>query len=265
VLKETAPAVRAAGSAAISQEAIEVLDYSTAPPARPPAPPPTGPPPIGPPPTGLPPTGLPPGPSSVPAERSRLGGLAVSATALALGVLGLLDLSGISIRGGFYLAVPLALVGTALVIGAFVGRARWLIAPGIVLALFLGVATTVNDVNEANGSVTWRPAGAEQLERSYTIDVGNATLDLSAVDFSGQRHAVSVGVDLGDLTVIVPAAVDVRVDARVDVGTAEVFGSTWDGIGQPARVVEDDGADGPGGGTLLLAATVDVGNLEVRR
>ena len=78
-------------------------------------------------------------------------------------------------------------------------------------------------------------------------------------------YALSVEVGLGNLTVIVPANVDVRADARVDVGDATVFGTTWGGIGQPARTVEDDGTDGPGGGTLVIDATVDVGNLEVRR
>jgi hypothetical protein len=53
--------------------------------------------------------------------------------------------------------------------------------------------------------------------------------------------------------------------AEVGVGNANVFGSKWDGIGQPVHSFNDDGVDGAGGGQLTVQATVDVGNLEVRR
>jgi hypothetical protein len=184
---------------------------------------------------------------------------------LALGLMGLLDLSGVPVPGGLYVAVPLTVVGVALVIGAWYGRARWLIALGVVLTLALGIVAATDDLPGERGTVTWRPPGIDQLDRTYRVDIGDAMLDLSAVDFADLSYALSVEVGLGNLTVIVPANVDVRADARVDVGDATVFGTTWGGIGQPARTVEDDGADGPGGGTLVIDATVDVGNLEVRR
>lgn len=237
-----------------SREAIQVLsDYSPAPQAT------------APPPAPSPPSARLVAPPHAPRERSQLGRLTASTVVLALGITGLLDLSGVAVSGGFYVAIPLAIIGVGLVIAAVYGRARWLIAPGIVLTLALGVVTLAEKVGDTNGSVTWRPVTVDQLDRTYAIDVGDAVLDLSALSFDGRRYSVSLDVGLGDLTVIVPGDVDVRVDARIDVGSASVLGTTWSGIGQPVRTVSDNGADGPGGGSLIIDATVDVGNLEVRR
>ncbi len=140
-----------------------------------------------------------------------------------------------------------------------------MIALGLLLTVALGIATATERVTTRTESVTWAPTSVDQLEPSYAIDVGNATLDLSGVAFTGQNYTLTVSVNLGDLKVIVPATVDVRADVRVDVGNADVFGTQWSGIGQSARTVADDGPDGPGGGTLIVHATTDVGNVEVRR
>lgn len=94
--------------------------------------------------------------------------------------------------------------------------------------------------------------------------MGNAVLDLSAVDFTGHNEAVEIRLGVGDLQVIVPSSVDVRATASVDVGNATLFGTRWGGIGQSERTVTDNGADGPGG-ELVIQAIVDVGDVEVRR
>jgi hypothetical protein len=200
-----------------------------------------------------------------PRPHSPLGRLTVAATALALGVFGLVDLAGAPIPAVAYLAVALAVVGAGLVVGAWFGRARWLIAPGVVLALVLTVAAAVDRADPVGETVTWRPASIAELQPAYTVDVGNAVLDLSAVDLTGPRQTVRVDVGVGNLTVIVPATADVRASARVDVGNANVLGTRWAGLGQSTRTVTDAGPDGTGGGDLVVRATVDIGNLEVRR
>jgi Cell wall-active antibiotics response 4TMS YvqF len=229
---------------------VTVHDYPPAPPPAPPIQPPRR--------AAVP-------PASVPAGHSRLARRALSLMVFALGVTGIVDLSGAQVSGSAYIAVALVVVGAALLVGAWYGRARWLIALGLVLTVALPIATTAEAFAARNESVTWRPTSIDQLDRSYTTDVGTAVLDLSGVDFGGRDFTMTVKVGLGDLAVIVPANVDVRADARVDVGNADVFGTHWGGIGQPARTVVDDGADGPGGGTLVIHATTDVGNVEVRR
>jgi predicted membrane protein len=196
---------------------------------------------------------------------SWLGRLTISLVLLAVGVIGLLDLSGVRVAGGVYLAVPLVIVGAALVIGTWYGRARWLIVLGVVLAVALGITAAAENVTSRRQSVTWQPASVSQLEQNYSIDVGDAVLNLSNVDFSAGRYTVTAESNVGNVTVIVPPTVDVRADVRVDVGNADVFGSHWAGIGQSRRTVVDDGTDGPGGGSLVVHAATDVGNVEVRR
>jgi hypothetical protein len=236
---------------------VTVHDCPPAPPPAPPTPPAV--------PPAAPLRAAPPPPAAARAVSSWLGRLGLSLIVLALGLTGLVDLSGAHVPGSVYLAVPLVVVGAALLVGAWYGRARWLIALGLALTVALGTTVATEALSSRKESVTWRPTSVDRLDRSYTIDIGNAVLDLSGVDFTGRDSAVTVQVGLGDLAVIVPATVDVRADARVDVGNADVFGIHWGGIEQPARTVADDGADGPGGGTLVIHAATDVGNLEVRR
>ena len=85
------------------------------------------------------------------------------------------------------------------------------------------------------------------------------------MDFSGQSKDVQISLDAGNLTVVVPSKVDVRAEVQVNAGNAVVFGEHWGGIGQSKHAVTDLGFDGSGGGELVLHATVNVGNVEVRR
>lgn len=233
---------------------MQVQEYSTpaimAPVAVPP-PVPTIPKQLGPPPTSGPP--------------SRLGQIVVFLAVLALGVLGMTDLAGAAVPISAYLALPLVVIGLGLLMGAWYGRARWLIALGVLLSIALLVASVTERVVTNGRSVTWRPTSIEQLDRTYTIDIGSALLDLSAVDFAGRTETIRVHVGVGDLTIILPPTVDVRADVAVDVGNAGVLGTTWGGIGSSERTITDDGVDGAGGGELVVRATVDIGDLEVRR
>lgn len=210
------------------------------------------------------PASAPPQPPPVEAPASRLGRMVISVMFLALGLLAVADLSGLKIQAMAYLALPLAIIGLGLVAGTWVGRARWLIVIGAILSIALGIGAAASS-SAAKGEVRWRPANVEQLESSYRIDIGNAILDLSAVNFAGRQESIDVGVGAGNLTLLLPANVDVRLQAKVDVGNADVLGSKWNGVGQPTHYFNDDGADGVGGGQLTLRAKVDVGNLEVRR
>jgi hypothetical protein len=184
---------------------------------------------------------------------------------VAAGLLALVDAAGRTVPASAYIAAALTVVGLALIVGFRYGRAHWLIAIGIVLSVALAVATGAEHVGRSGQDVTWTPTSAGQVQSSYEISIGNATLDLSAVDFTGRTVEVSVHVAMGDLTVVLPSTVDTRTLARVSVGDAQVFSQEWSGIGQSEHVVTDLGPDGAGGGELTLNATVDVGNLEVRR
>jgi hypothetical protein len=196
-----------------------------------------------------------------------VGGITASSALIAFGLVAFADLAGADPPASAYVAAPLAVVTAGLLVAAWYGRARWLIAVGAVLAILLGIVSVGEgwDPTAAEQTVTWQPTSVDSLDSSYHLGIGNATLDLSDVDFTGRGAVVEVSLDVGNLVVILPPAVDADVRASVDVGNATVFGTQWGGIGSSDRTVTDDGADGPGGGELTLRATVDVGDLEVRR
>ena len=177
----------------------------------------------------------------------------------------MIDLAGVGVRASTYVAVPLAVTGLGLIVGAWYGRARWLIAIGMVLLVALSIAAAAEAFDGVDRSTTWKPASIDQLDGTYTLGLGSAVLDLSGLDFAGRSESVEVSVDVGDLTIIVPPDVDVQAEATVDVGNVTLFGTSWGGIGQSTRTVTDLGNDGPGGGELIVTGTVDVGDLEVRR
>jgi len=185
---------------------------------------------------------------------------------VSLGVLALVDLSGANIRGLGYLAMALAALGLGLVVGAWFGRARWLIAPGIILSLILGASAAAEDISHRfpQQATVWAPTTVADISPDYHLDVGEATLDLSKVDFAEQRVPIHVSVDLGHLVVILPPTVDANVDVSVDLGDVDVFGQHTGGPDRRLNV-SDNGTDGAGGGQVDIRATVDLGKLEVRR
>lgn len=197
--------------------------------------------------------------------QSKLLRLVLPLVVLGIGVLGMIDLAGADVAASAYVAVPLAIVGLGLVARAWYGHGWSLAVIGALLALALVIVTAAERVDVAGNSATWRPSSIDQLNATYTVNVGDALLDLSAVNFTGHSEAVRVNVDAGNLTIVVPPQVDVRAEVQVDVGNAVVFGERWGGIGRSTHTVTDQGSDGPGGGDLTIRATVNVGNVEVRR
>lgn len=188
---------------------------------------------------------------------------------LVLGGLIAADLVGVSIAPLAYLAAPLAVLGLGLLVGTWLGRARWLIPLGLVLMLLLGAGyAALGDDHwrrDGFGGVALRPQSVEEIPASYRRNVGAIDIDMSDVDFSGRQVDIVLRVNLGVIEIRVPSEVDVTVDATVDVGSAVVFDDSWDGFGAGPREIVDVGPDGAGGGELHITATVNTGSLEIHR
>jgi hypothetical protein len=186
-----------------------------------------------------------------------------------IGVVALLDLAHvITVAASAYFAAALATIALGLLVGTWFGRARWLIALGLVAAAALGVATlaeSYRQVSGTGGNVNWSPPSHAMLADRYENSFGNATLDLRNVDFANRDTTVSAAVNFGRLTVIVPPNVDVTAVADVKAGNATVFHSRSSGYERRGREVTDLGADGPGGGRLRLDLRVNAGDVEVSR
>ncbi|MER7458165.1 PspC domain-containing protein [Micromonospora sp. NPDC126480] len=211
-----------------------------------------------------------------PRERSALGAVTFSLIFLVLGLVAVLDLAGVfPVGASAYFAAALATTGLGLLVGTWFGRARWLIALGLVTAAALTVATVAESydrIRGVDGAVTWAPASHAELANRYENSFGDTVLDLRSVDFAGKDTQITLAVNFGNATVVVPPEVDVTTVSDVNAGHAIVFGhrsGTLDdragGLDGPLRDRTDLGADGPGGGKLQLYIHVNAGNLEVTR
>ncbi|MER7419858.1 PspC domain-containing protein [Micromonospora peucetia] len=208
-------------------------------------------------------------PPKRPRERSPLGAVTFSLIFLALGVVAVVDLLDVfDVGASAYFAATLATIGLGLLVGTWFGRARWLIALGLVAAAALGVATVAESydrIRGVDGNVTWAPTDHRDLALRYENSFGDAVLDLRGVDFDKKNTEITVSVNFGECTVVVPPNVDVTTVADVNAGDAVVFGKRSGGLAGELREAADLGPDGPGGGTLRLYIHVNAGNLEVTR
>jgi len=209
-------------------------------------------------------------PPAPPRPRSRLGLLTLSVAVLVLGALAGADLYGFDVAPLAYVAMPLAVLGLGLLVGTWFGRARWLISLGVILTIALGSGHAVMGRGFSSdepffGAMTLVPDSVDDLPTRVHRNVGSIELDMSNIDFAGTTRSLEVRVGLGAIEITVPSDVDVDVDASVDLGSAEVFDESWEGIDSGTRSITDNGPDGPGGGELHITASVNTGDLQIHR
>src|SRR5690348_941428 len=82
-------------------------------------------------------------PSRPARPRSPLTRLVLSLAIVAFGAVIIVDMAGAKVPASVYFAVPLAVVGGGLVLGAWYGRGRGLIAVGAVLGVLLAITAGV--------------------------------------------------------------------------------------------------------------------------
>ena len=223
---------------------------------------------------GLPAESPPPGsdrqpePTPEPAPGSRLSSALAGLLVLATGVLWLLDSIGavdVSWRGA--LAAGLLVVGAALLLATWWGRAAALVPIGLLLA-FLLVADEALDVPLAAG-IGDRDVVVDtrrELDRDHELLMGDMTLDLTGAPLAlTGTTGIGAAVGLGELRVVVPEDARVTVESSVRAG-----GVDWPG----GAGTSEDGADinraftlagEPGGPRLHLDLSVGFGTLEVVR
>jgi phage shock protein PspC (stress-responsive transcriptional regulator) len=230
--------------------------------------------PLPPPPGQQYPTYGPPPPPPPPKERSILGRLTLSVAAIVVGVLiGWNAATDSDVPAQAVIASALAVVGIGLVVGAVIGRARWLVVWGIVLVLLASAAAFADvQLRGGVGQRTWTPHTVADLHTPYRLGVGEATLDLTELDLgTTDRQRVEVRQGVGDLLILVPADATVLVDADVRAGEIQrdvdgSFGAQRmsDGTDVSERFTIPEGS-APSSAVLVIDAELGVGSMEVRR
>lgn len=212
-----------------------------------------------------PPRPAPTAPPAPPLEPDRRGPVlfwfTLALVTLALGILGMVDVSGVAVPASGYAALATAIVGVMLLVGSFFGRAGGLILLGLVSATALA-GTTVGE-NLETPLDTVRPATAALVGDRYSHAAGELVLDLSEISdvaaLDGRDLTVESGA--GRVEVIVPDNVDVLASASVGAGDATLFGTSRDGLGIELSTRRDVPAEVA---TLTLDVQLGVGEVVVR-
>jgi phage shock protein PspC (stress-responsive transcriptional regulator) len=199
----------------------------------------------------------------------RLGWATLLMLGLTLTGLGLADYLGAVITPTVYAAAALLVVGLALVLATWLGRARGLLPVGVVLALaVLGLSATGPGLRDIPPSMaTSRVAystPAELPARGDHRDVGTLIVDLSGLPVRTDT-AYAARVDLGAVDVIVPPGTQVVVRYAADGGSVTTFGRSIASGSDLRGVVTDPQPLRPDRPTLTLDLTVDLGTVQVRR
>lgn len=206
------------------------------------------------------PPALPPAAPAPEAARPRSALVPVALSLLAV-LAGAATLAGLSLTTG--LALALLLTGGALIVGAWRGRARWLIPVGLVLAVALAGASLIDvPIRGGAGDIGYRPLTVAEVRTPYRLGAGQLVVDLSGIDLGGDSITVVASVAAGHLDIVVPADVALEIDAHVGAGNLILLGQETDGV-DIGRTVTDAGREGAG--RLILRAKAGVGLVEVRR
>jgi hypothetical protein len=200
-----------------------------------------------------------------PKEPSRLGLATFSLAALVAGGLAWAEAAGADgLTAPRITAIALAIIGAGLVVGTWYGRARWLIAVGLLLCLGLGVASaadaTGGTLRGGVGSRTW-VAEPNRAHQDYRLGIGEATLDLRSLPTDGRHLVVTGRVGLGHLIVIVPNGLSVRLHAKAKIGDITEYGTS---LVDGNNGVERTRTYGSGDPQVEVEALIGTGQVEVR-
>ena len=208
--------------------------------------------------TGPAPTPADPPPPAEPKSPSAVVPVTLSLLAVLAGGL---TLFGVSVRTGLCLALLVTAGG--LVVGAWRGRARWLIPVGLVLSMALAAASLIDvPIRGGAGEVNAHPVALEDIRSPYRLGAGELVVDLRDVDLRGQRTTIVASVAVGRLEIVVPADAAVEIDAHVGAGELILLGRHSEGIDVGREVVE---SGNEGAGRIVLRTRAGLGEVEVRR
>jgi hypothetical protein len=198
-----------------------------------------------------------------PRRRSFLTPITLSVLLIGAGAAALLDsVEAVHLTLATILASGLIVVGAALVLSAWFGRARGLIPIGVLLLLATIPASVIDvPISGGIGARNYHPVTRTDVQHEYELGIGHLTIDLQDVPLSGEVTTIRGSLGIGELDVDVPANVRVDVRAHTGAGTTELFGHLDDGWSREKHAIA--GVRQPG--VVRLVLRVGAGTIKVRR
>ena len=173
--------------------------------------------------SGLPPpmpgSAFPPPPPPAKPPRSHLFAVTMAVIAIAIGIEWIIDqTTTAAVPGSVYPGTVLGVTALGLIAGTWYGRSRSLILVGVLATMATAIATVVG--SGSIGAVSYRPADAAAVRSDYNLGAGQLVLHLERVtdlDALGGR-TVHVDASFGQVQLIVPSTLPIRINAHVDHG-----------------------------------------------
>jgi phage shock protein PspC (stress-responsive transcriptional regulator) len=110
-------------------------------------------------------------------------------------------------------------VGGLLVLGAYMGWARWLVLPGVAFALAAAtIAAAHVDLHGGMGERTYRPQTLGEVRGGYELGAGRLEIDLRNVAFPAGTTRLHLRLGVGEAVVLVPKNVCVATSASIGGG-----------------------------------------------
>jgi phage shock protein PspC (stress-responsive transcriptional regulator) len=205
-------------------------------------------------------------PPRVRRKRSTLGWIAVGTMLFVVGTGALLDRLGLQqLKPKDLIGAAVVVLGAALIVGAFKGRARWLIPLGLLLLPPLLLANLLSLPRPGAIGSSWRqPRTAASLRQGYRVLAGGLGLDLTRVDFN-QSQTVELPLDVvaGSLDVTVPRGVTIDLDSYTGLGSINFLGRERHGtdIDFDSSFIADEGSSR----RLVLRVNAGIGDVRIYR
>jgi len=206
-----------------------------------------------------------PGTETVQGRKRPYGAVVTGALLVVVGGLWLLDATDVvDLRVAIVLPAVLAVIGLALIVGAFDGPHPGLVVAGVFVSLaVLAVATAPPDAFHGGiGERSIRVTDQADLAARYDVGLGELSLDLSDLDMT-ESAEIEATVGAGELTIMLPQDLAVDISASAGAGQVDLFGEVNEGL----SVTNTYTSDGFESATVTLTLDLDVaaGNIEVDR
>ncbi len=200
-------------------------------------------------------------------QRSMLGRITMAVVLIAVSTMALIEVADIAhFEPVEYVGAVMAVIAVGLLVGAFIGRAMWLIIIGLLLIPVLLVAALLPKVETWSfGDPYYRPATIERVQDSYGLGFGQLTLDLTRLspDELAEIGEIEASLGAGEMNIILPIGTGAIV--RVDVGAGsiqsrvsyqEVYGALPDAF----DIIQYTGQGYPDDSGIGLSRSYDLGD-----